>query len=66
VDSSGGEITAHGKTFQTDYDGKRFEFGFGATYRLTVISQLYMDYEYARSAAYERPWSLTLGYRKLW
>jgi hypothetical protein len=29
-------------------------------------SQFYFDYEYARSTAYERPWSLNLGYRHLW
>ncbi|WP_342750730.1 autotransporter-associated beta strand repeat-containing protein [Termitidicoccus mucosus] len=66
VDSSGGGITAHGKTFNAGFDGKRVEFGLGASYRVNDLSQLYLDYEYARAAAYERPWSINLGYRRLW
>ncbi|MDF9832891.1 autotransporter family porin [Ereboglobus sp. PH5-5] len=66
VDSNGGEITAHSKTFKADYDGRRIEIGFGTSYRLNDISQLYLDYEYAKAAYYDRPWSLNLGYRRLW
>ncbi|WP_334319014.1 autotransporter-associated beta strand repeat-containing protein [Termitidicoccus mucosus] len=66
VDSSGGEIKAHGKSFQADYDGKRVEFGVGTSYRINNLSQAYLDYEYAKAANYERPWSLNLGYRRLW
>ncbi|MDF9827758.1 autotransporter-associated beta strand protein [Ereboglobus sp. PH5-10] len=66
VDSNGGRITAHDKTFKADYDGRRVEIGFGTSYRLSDISQLYLDYEYAKAAYYDRPWSLNLGYRRLW
>jgi outer membrane autotransporter protein len=66
VDSSGGGITAHDKTFTAGYDGKRTEFGLGATYRINALSQVYLDYEYAKAAHYERPWSLHLGYRRPW
>ncbi|WP_152032673.1 pertactin-like passenger domain-containing protein [Ereboglobus luteus] len=66
VDSNGGRIKVHGKTFSADYDGRRIEFGLGTSYRLDDLSQLYIDYEYAKAAAYDRPWSLNLGYRRLW
>ncbi|WP_342750742.1 autotransporter-associated beta strand repeat-containing protein [Termitidicoccus mucosus] len=66
VDSDGGAVTAHGRELQADFDGKRVEFGFGASYRVGDLAQLYWDYEYARAAAYERPWSVNLGYRRLW
>jgi outer membrane autotransporter protein len=66
VDTAGGALHAHGKDLAATYDGKRVEFGFGATYRINPWSQWYADYEYARSQNYERPWSLNLGYRRLW
>ncbi|MDF9833703.1 outer membrane autotransporter protein, partial [Ereboglobus sp. PH5-5] len=66
VDSDRGAIKAHGKTFRTDYDGKRIEMGFGTSYRLDAASQLHIDYEYAKARAYDRPWSINLGYRRLW
>ncbi|MDF9827863.1 outer membrane autotransporter protein, partial [Ereboglobus sp. PH5-10] len=66
VESSDGEITAHGRTFEANYDGKRVEFGLGTSYRIDAISQVYIDYEYAKAQFYERPWSLNLGYRRLW
>ncbi|MDF9828633.1 hypothetical protein M2447_002761 [Ereboglobus sp. PH5-10] len=66
VDSNGGRIKVHGKTFNADYDGKRIEMGFGTSYRLDDLSQLHLDYEYAKAQAYDRPWSINLGYRRLW
>ncbi|AWI09412.1 autotransporter-associated beta strand repeat-containing protein [Ereboglobus luteus] len=66
VESSDGEISAHGKTFEANYDGKRVEFGLGTSYRINDISQVYFDYEYAKAQFYERPWSLNLGYRRFW
>ncbi|MDF9832075.1 outer membrane autotransporter protein [Ereboglobus sp. PH5-5] len=66
VDSSGGKIRAHGKTLGTDYDGCRFEAGIGVMYRINDISQAYFDYEYAKASNYDRPWSINLGYRRLW
>lgn len=56
----------HGKNMRPDYDGKRVEFGFGTMYRINNLSQMYLDYEYARAARYERPWDINLGYRRLW
>ncbi|OAM89120.1 autotransporter-associated beta strand repeat-containing protein [Termitidicoccus mucosus] len=69
TDTGGGEITAHERRFDPaalGLDGWRVEFGFGTGYRLNDLSQLYFDYEYGRAAHYERPWSLNLGYRRLW
>jgi outer membrane autotransporter protein len=66
TDTDGGMVHAHDRDFAPDYDGWRFEAGFGAGYRVNERSQVYMDYEYDKAARYERPWSLNLGYRKLW
>ncbi|OAM89967.1 autotransporter outer membrane beta-barrel domain-containing protein [Termitidicoccus mucosus] len=66
TDTAGGAIRVAGETFTPDYDGWREEFGLGASCRLDAGSQLYFDYEYAKAAAYERPWSINLGYRRLW
>ncbi|AWI08176.1 hypothetical protein CKA38_01870 [Ereboglobus luteus] len=64
--TDGGEIHANDKTFLPDYDGWRFEAGFGASYLIDPRSQVYLDYEYNKAGAYERPWSINLGYRRLW
>ncbi|WP_277557508.1 autotransporter-associated beta strand repeat-containing protein [Ereboglobus sp. PH5-10] len=66
TDTDGGKIHANEKTFAPDYDGWRFEAGFGASYLIDPRSQVYLDYEYNKAGAYERPWSLNLGYRRLW
>ncbi|OAM91511.1 hypothetical protein AW736_02755 [Termitidicoccus mucosus] len=66
TDTDGGVIHAHDRTFASDFDGWRLEAGLGAAYRLNASSQLYLDYEYGRASAYERPWSLNLGYRRFW
>ncbi|WP_342750567.1 autotransporter-associated beta strand repeat-containing protein [Termitidicoccus mucosus] len=66
VDSDGGALHAHDKHLSPTYDGKRVEFGLGASYRINDFSQMYLDYEYARARYYERPWSINLGYRRLW
>jgi outer membrane autotransporter protein len=66
IDSTGGEIRAGDRAFTPGFDGWRAELGAGASYQVGEDSQFYFDYEYARSTAYERPWSLNLGYRHLW
>ncbi|MDR0902303.1 MAG: autotransporter outer membrane beta-barrel domain-containing protein [Opitutaceae bacterium] len=66
TDTAGGTINADGQTLAPDYDGWRFEAGFGASYLVNDRSQVYLDYEYGKAARYERPWSLNLGYRRLW
>jgi outer membrane autotransporter protein len=66
TDTAGGEIRVAGETFAPDYDGWRGELGAGASYLLNERAQLYFDYEYTKSAHYELPWSLHLGYRMLW
>jgi outer membrane autotransporter protein len=66
VDSDGGEVAAQGRSLRPDYDGDRVEFGFGTMWRINDLSQMYLDYEYARAARYERPWSINLGYRRQW
>jgi outer membrane autotransporter protein len=64
--TAAGAIRVAGETFAPGCDGWRVEFGAGAGCRLDAKSQLYLDYEYAKAARYERPWSLNLGYRALW
>ncbi|MDR2674726.1 MAG: autotransporter outer membrane beta-barrel domain-containing protein, partial [Opitutaceae bacterium] len=64
--TAGGAIHAGGETFATAPDGWREELGVGAGYLVNERAQLYLDYEYGRAAHYERPWSLNLGYRRLW
>jgi len=66
VDTQATDITAHGKTVPAANTGKRVEFGAGTTYRINAGSQFYFDYEYDKAPQYERPWSLNLGYRKVW
>ncbi|MDR1011207.1 MAG: autotransporter outer membrane beta-barrel domain-containing protein, partial [Opitutaceae bacterium] len=65
-DSDTASVTAWDKTYARDCDGWRAETGAGASYLIDASSQLYFDYEYAKAASYERPWSLTLGYRRVW
>ncbi|OAM91745.1 autotransporter-associated beta strand repeat-containing protein [Termitidicoccus mucosus] len=64
--TDGGTIRAHNRDLSVDFDGWRMEFGAGASYRISDLSQLYLDYEYGRAAHYERPWAFNLGYRRLW
>ncbi|WP_277557728.1 autotransporter outer membrane beta-barrel domain-containing protein [Ereboglobus sp. PH5-10] len=66
VDANGGEITALDTKVGPTYRGWRMEAGLGAAYRIDDGSQVYLDYEYAKAPAYERPWSLSLGYRRMW
>jgi outer membrane autotransporter protein len=69
TDTDGGAIRAHERRFDPatlELDGWRMEFGAGTGYRINDISQVYFDYEYGKAAHYERPWSLNLGYRRLW
>jgi outer membrane autotransporter protein len=66
TDTAGGETRVADDTFAPDYDGWRREFGLGASYQMDDRRQLYFDYEYGKSASYERPWSLHVGYRVLW
>jgi autotransporter-associated beta strand protein len=64
--TDGGAVHARARDYEPDLDGWRVEFGFGASYQLNDRGQLYLDYEYGKAPAYERPWSLTLGYRRPW
>ncbi|AWI09057.1 hypothetical protein CKA38_07220 [Ereboglobus luteus] len=66
VDANGGEITALDTKVGPTYRGWRMEAGLGAAYRIDAGSQVYLDYEYAKAPAYERPWSFNLGYRRMW
>jgi outer membrane autotransporter protein len=68
TNTSGGTIHApdQNRHFAPGYDGWRFEAGFGAACRVNDRSQLYFDYAYGKAPAYERPWSINLGYRHLW
>jgi outer membrane autotransporter protein len=65
-ETTGGELRMEGRDWTPAFDGWRFETGLGAAWLLDPESQLYFDYEYNKAPAYERPWSLTLGYRRAW
>lgn len=54
------------REFTADFDGWRWEVGFGAAYVINSRSQFYYDYEYARARHYNRPWSVNIGYRFAW
>jgi len=49
-----------------NYDGWRWEIGFGAAYVINERSQFYYNYEYAHATNYSRPWTLSAGYRMMW
>jgi outer membrane autotransporter protein len=65
-DTTGGALHVEGREWTPAFDGWRFEAGLGAGYLIDGQSQLYFDYEYNKAGAYERPWSLSLGYRRAW
>jgi outer membrane autotransporter protein len=65
-DTSGGGLHVEGSEWTPGFDGWRFEAGLGAAFLIDPQSQLYFDYEYNKAAAYERSWSLSLGYRRAW
>ena len=52
--------------FAANYDGWRWEAGFGAAYVINPRSQFYYNYEYVHATRYSRPWSLDIGYRMMW
>jgi outer membrane autotransporter protein len=65
--SDGGAVNINDEFRHTpDYDGWRVEAGVGASYQLSRNSQVYIDYEYASAERYDRPWSFTLGCRRVW
>ncbi|AWI08463.1 hypothetical protein CKA38_03650 [Ereboglobus luteus] len=66
TDSHGGKVHVEGRSYQPWFDGWRFETGAGVGYLIDARSQVYFDYEYNKASDYERPWSLTLGYRRAW
>lgn len=65
-DTRGGAVHVEGRRYQPWFDGWRFETGAGLGYLIDEKSQVYLDYEYNKANRYERPWSLTLGYRRAW
>jgi outer membrane autotransporter protein len=66
TDTAGGVIHAHTRAFDPGMNGWRFETGAGASLRLGDRAALHFDYEYATADAYQRPWSIHLGYRTQW
>jgi outer membrane autotransporter protein len=61
-----GGVRVNNRPFAADFDGWRWEAGFGAAYVINARSQVYYDYEYAHATHYSRPWSVNLGYRFAW
>ncbi|WP_161554820.1 autotransporter outer membrane beta-barrel domain-containing protein [Ereboglobus luteus] len=63
-DSSGGKIRVNdGTPWRPNVDGARGEAGVGLIWRPTAAGQLYFDYEFATGEGYQKPWSVSLGYR---
>jgi outer membrane autotransporter protein len=65
IDTQSPAIASHGTTIHPPGTCKRVEFGLGTSYRITLTSQFYADYQYDRAPRYERPWSINLGYRRI-
>jgi outer membrane autotransporter protein len=61
--SSGGEINIGPEKWRPNLDGNRYEAGLGLCWRPFDSGQIYFDYEYAAGDNYEKPWSLSLGFR---
>ncbi|AWI09669.1 autotransporter outer membrane beta-barrel domain-containing protein [Ereboglobus luteus] len=62
--STGGKIRVGDSTpWRPNVDGSRVEAGAGLIWRPTVAGQLYFDYEFATGSGYQKPWSISLGYR---
>ncbi|MDF9833913.1 outer membrane autotransporter protein [Ereboglobus sp. PH5-5] len=57
---------ANARSFTANFDGWRWEVGFGAAYVINERSQFYYDYEYSRAKRYNRPWAVNAGYRYAW
>ncbi len=62
----GGKVYVDDHRLDRDVGGTRFEFGLGTSFKIDDRSQMYVDYEYAKASSYKRPWSINLGYRRLW
>jgi outer membrane autotransporter protein len=62
-DSDGGSVRISDGRFQPTADGLRGLAGVGVNWAPTSVTQLYFEYEYTFGDKYERPWSLTVGYR---
>ena len=68
INTSGGKVSLDipDKDYTARFGGARFEMGAGISYKITLVQQLYFDYEYTKSSSLERPWALNLGYRYIW
>jgi outer membrane autotransporter protein len=62
-DSDGGGVRMSDRTFDVDTDGLRGSAGIGANWLVSERTQLYLEYEYVFGDRYERPWSVSVGYR---
>ncbi|OAM88554.1 autotransporter outer membrane beta-barrel domain-containing protein [Termitidicoccus mucosus] len=65
-ENSGGLVHTAEGSWATQFAGWRFEAGAGLAFNVNSDSQLYFDYEYNKADHYERPWAVSLGYRRLW
>jgi len=61
-----GRVQVADENFAANYDGWRWEVGFGASYVINDRSQFYYTYEYAHATRYTRPWTFSAGYRFMW
>jgi outer membrane autotransporter protein len=48
-----------------DTDGTRGSVGFGGAWQLDARQQIHFDYEFVWGDKYVKPWTLSLGYRRL-
>ncbi|MDR1146821.1 MAG: autotransporter outer membrane beta-barrel domain-containing protein, partial [Verrucomicrobiales bacterium] len=61
--SSGGTIRNGYQSVRANTDGARAEFGTDLIWQLDADNQLHLDYEASFGDKYDKPWSLTAGYR---
>jgi outer membrane autotransporter protein len=65
-DTSGGLLHAGTEHYDPQFDGWRFETGFGLSFQADANKQWYLDYEYNKAELYTRPWAFSLGCRFAW
>ncbi|MDR2513032.1 MAG: autotransporter outer membrane beta-barrel domain-containing protein [Puniceicoccales bacterium] len=63
-DSLGGSIRVESERFVPTTDGVRAVFGLGLAWQLDESQQVHLEYEASLGEKYDRPWGVTLSFRK--
>ncbi|MDR2463572.1 MAG: autotransporter outer membrane beta-barrel domain-containing protein, partial [Verrucomicrobiales bacterium] len=62
--STGGRIGTGNQSLRARMDGARADMGAGVIWQVDADNQLHLDYEASFGDKYDKPWGLTLGYRR--